>query len=108
MVLRDHSAAHHLYFIAQEAILNAVKHGRAALIKVKLEPVGSHGCLLTVRDDGVGLPGRLPAGPGMGIRIIKYRARMIGATVAIHSSPGGGTEVVCQFIREAKPNEALP
>jgi PAS domain S-box-containing protein len=101
----DDSAANHLYFIAQEAILNAVKHGKANLIEVKLEPAGDHGCVLTVRDDGRGLSHPLPAGPGIGIRIMKYRARMIGATVALRASPSGGTEVVCQFIREPKPVE---
>lgn len=100
VILRDHTAAHHLYFITQEAILNAVKHGKARSIQVKLEQAGSQGCVLTVRDTGVGLPVRPPASPGMGIRIMKYRARMIGATLAIQSHPGQGTEVICQFVRE--------
>ncbi len=97
VVLRDHTAAHHLYFIAQEAILNAIKHGRASFIEVSLQSAGEHGCVLTVRDDGAGLPSPLPVGPGMGLRIMNYRARMIGATLEIHSKPNGGTEVVCQF-----------
>ena len=101
VTVRDHSAAQHLYFIAQEAVLNAAKHGKAKSIQVKIEPVGSHGCTLTVRDDGTGMPKPPSTGPGMGIRIMKYRARMIGATITVESSPGAGTEVVCQLVREA-------
>jgi signal transduction histidine kinase len=96
VVLRDHTAAHHLYFIAQEAILNAIKHGKAGSIEVRLQSSGDHGCLLMVRDNGRGLPNPRPAGPGMGLRIMNYRARMIGATLEVHSS-NRGTEVVCQF-----------
>jgi PAS domain S-box-containing protein len=102
VVVRDHSVAHHLYFIAHEAILNAVKHGKAGSVEVQLVPDGNLGCVLTVRDNGVGLPGPLTSGPGMGIRIMKYRARMIGATLALHSPPGGGVEVVCHIIHKPK------
>jgi signal transduction histidine kinase len=105
VALSDHSAAHHLYFIAQEAILNAVNHGKADLIEVKIEACPNQGCILTVGDNGLGMPVPLPQGPGMGVRIMKYRARMIGATLAIHSRREGGTEVVCEFIREPRQSE---
>jgi PAS domain S-box-containing protein len=108
VVIRDHSAAHHLYFIAQESILNAVKHGKARLIQVKLDPAGHHGCLLAVCDDGVGFSDQSTPGPGMGIRIMKYRARMIGAVLAIDSPPGGGTRVVCQFLPGSEPGVGRP
>jgi two-component system sensor kinase FixL len=102
--VRDHSAAQHLYFIAQEAVLNAAKHGNAGLIQVRIEPAAGQGCILTVRDNGKGLPQPSMPGPGMGVRIMKYRARMIGATIAVESSPGEGTVVICQLVREAKPS----
>ncbi len=107
VALSDHSAAHHLYFIAQEAILNAVNHGKAGLIEVKIEPAPNRGCILSVGDNGLGMPVLPPQGPGMGIRIMNYRARMIGATLVIHSRPEGGTEVVCEFIREPRPSEVV-
>jgi PAS domain S-box-containing protein len=107
VVVRDHSFAHHLYFIAHEAILNAVKHGKAGSVEVQLVPDGNLGCVLTVRDNGVGLPGPLTSGPGMGIRIMKYRARMIGATLALRSPTGGGVEVVCHLIHKPKADEPL-
>ncbi len=99
VVIRDHTIAHHLYYIAQEAILNAVKHGRARRIQVRLEAAEQDQFLLAVRDDGVGLP--LPHTPsrGMGIRIMKYRARMIGAELQVGPRASGGVEVLCKFRR---------
>ena len=89
--------AHHLFYIAQEAILNAVKHGKAALIQVQLSAPNGEGYRLTIRDNGTGVTFPLPNGSGMGIRIMKYRARMIGADLDIAALPEGGTQVVCRF-----------
>ena len=98
----DPAVALHLYYIAQEAILNAVKHGKARHIEVRLAGSNGDGCTLTVRNDGAPLRPPSPQGRGMGVRIMKYRAKMIGATLTIHSPASGGTEVVCQLMREAK------
>jgi PAS domain S-box-containing protein len=111
IVIRDHTVALHLYYIAQEAILNAVKHGKAGCIEVRLAAVNGDDCLLTVRNNGAAptSPTSLsPPSRGMGIPIMKYRARMIGATVVIQSSPSGGVEVLCRFVREPKHHESLP
>ena len=105
VVLGDHSAAHHLYYIAQEAILNAVKHSKARLIEVSLRALDDQECTLTIQDDGVGLPNSWSKSPGMGIRIMKYRARMIAATIAFQAAPQGGTEVVCHFFRTPNPRK---
>src|SRR5581483_4774523 len=104
-VISDHTVALHLYYIAHEAILNAVKHGKAQRVEVRLAAINGDDCLLTVRNDGTTLTSLSAQGRGMGIRIMKYRARMIGATVIIQSSPSGGTEVLCQFTREPKRSE---
>lgn len=104
-VVGDQTLALHLYYIAQEAILNAVKHGKARHIEVRLAAANGEDCLLTVRNDGATLASPSTQGRGMGIRIMKYRARMIGATVRIQASTGGGTEVLCRFIREPKSGE---
>jgi len=104
IAVNDPAVALHLYYIAQEAIFNAVKHGRANLIEVDLAGVNGEGCTLTVRNDGAVLGTPSPRGRGMGIRIMKYRARMIGATLTIQSPPGGGTEVVCQVSRQLNPS----
>jgi signal transduction histidine kinase len=99
IVVSDPAVALHLYYIAQEAIFNAVKHGKANLIEVILAGSDGEGCTLTIRNDGAVLGTPSPRGRGMGIRIMKYRARMIGATLTIQSPPGGGTEVICQLGR---------
>lgn len=84
-----------LYRIAQEAVDNAVRHGGARRILLSLKYV-ARGIELAVRDDGRGLGrgGRLPAA-GLGMRLMRLRARLIGAS--LHFSPGlpRGTEVLC-------------
>lgn len=84
-----------LYFIAQEAVNNAIRHGRATDIEIAL---GSDAdtLTLTVRDNGRGLSERDNASSGMGIRIMQHRAAAIGATLGIAPHPAGGTAVVCR------------
>jgi PAS domain S-box-containing protein len=108
IAVRDHAVAHHLYFIAQEAILNAVKHGKARLIQVSLAADGVRGSVLAVQDDGLGLGAASSESPGIGIRIMKYRARMIGAEVQVRPRPEGGTELVCRFSCAARDPTDLP
>jgi two-component system CheB/CheR fusion protein len=93
----ENSAALHLYYIAQEAVQNAVKHGQASTVAISLSRADRR-CWLTVQDDGVGfqLPGG-GTGTGMGIRIMRYRALVIGATLDLKSQPGHGTQVTCVF-----------
>jgi signal transduction histidine kinase len=99
----DVSAGTHLYRIAQEAISNAVRHGKARRVQLLLEGVGTE-LILRIRDDGSGIapPGERRAA-GMGLRIMNYRARMIGANVEIRPMESGGTEVVCRY--HATPDE---
>ena len=58
---------------------------------------------LTVKDDGVGFPEGLEANGGMGLHIMNYRARMIGASLDIRRGAGGGTIVICSFHNENFP-----
>jgi len=92
----ENGAALHLYYIAQEAVLNAAKHGRANNISISLSRVNDR-FSLAIRDDGSGfeLSGR--GFGGMGIRIMRYRARVIGATLDLKSQPGQGTQISCAF-----------
>ena len=88
------AAANHLYRIAQEAISNAVKHGKAKRVDIRLE--SSDGQLsLSVRDDGGGMPSVLPEKRGIGLRIMQYRAHVIGGTLTAERDPAGGTIVRC-------------
>jgi two-component system CheB/CheR fusion protein len=96
--LHDNTAATHLYRIAQEALSNAVRHGKASHIDIHL--IGSEPHLkLRVQDDGVGFPDVLPDEGGLGVRSMQYRARIIGATLDIRKGPDGGTWVTCTLSR---------
>jgi signal transduction histidine kinase len=92
----DARTATHLYRIAQEAISNAVKHGRAKTITIALVQSGPD-ITLTITDDGCGMPGDRPTVKGMGLRIMDYRAEAIGAVMQIGSAPNQGTFVSCTF-----------
>ena len=67
--VHDVSCATHLYRIAQEAVANAVKHGRPRRIHIELQVAGDR-VTLTVTDDGIGLPEGAGKGDGMGLRIM--------------------------------------
>lgn len=85
-----------LYRIAQEAINNAVKHGKARHIDIGLQ-VRSERVTLLVKNDGIDFPEKSDRGSGMGLRIMRHRAGMIGASLDIKKSPRGGTVVSCAF-----------
>lgn len=92
----DNEVALHVYYIAQEALLNAVKHGQARRVELALETAGEH-FRLRVRDDGAGFQPDRPSPTGLGIRIMRYRAKVIGASLDLRSQPGQGAEVACLF-----------
>jgi len=96
VLVRDHASATHLYRIAQEAINNAIKHGKARQIAVRLT-AQSNQASLTVADDGRGFVVKPEQTSGMGLRIMKYRAGMIGATLEIRRANGRGMLVACLF-----------
>jgi PAS domain S-box-containing protein len=95
---KDNAVSTHLYYIMHEAVHNAVKHARAHHIHIRLtDRVGRIG--LTIRDDGTGISD-LDRVQGMGIKIMKYRAARIGASLDIFRDPGGGTRVVLEMEKE--------
>lgn len=96
VLIADPFAATHLYRIAQEAISNAVRHGRAKNIVVSLAP-GPAGGVLTVVDDGSGCATPMWESAGMGLRTMQYRSEMIGASLRVEPAEGGGTAVRCEF-----------
>lgn len=80
-----------LYWLAQEALNNAIKHARAGRILVSLTP-SPGGIRLEVADDGIGFdPERIRNGGGQGLRNMRERAAAIGARLAIEPRPEGGT-----------------
>jgi len=94
ILIRDSQLAGHLFRIAQEAVGNAIKHGRAKEILIQLE-ISKAGTVLRISDDGSGTPPFRQDGRGMGLRIMSYRAQVIGAKLGIVRRPGGGTVVTC-------------
>jgi PAS domain S-box-containing protein len=95
VTLKDNAMATHLYRIAQEAVSNAVRHGRARSVTIRL--CARAGTLeLNVEDDGAGLSAtRRRETAGMGLHIMDYRARMIGGTFQIGPGVHRGTKVCC-------------
>ena len=90
----DIEARTHLYRIAQEAVSNAIRHGRAHHIVISFEGLGERR-LLAVTDDGVGVSADARTKKGMGLRIMDYCARMVGATFDLQNLPAGGARAVC-------------
>jgi len=88
------SIASNLFRIAQEAVSNAVKHGRASEVTVTIK--GAENVLeLLIEDNGVGFPETLKEERGMGVDIMGYRARVINARLSIQAEQGRGTMVRC-------------
>jgi signal transduction histidine kinase len=96
VLIHSDFAATHLYRITQEAVRNALRHGKPRRIDINLSQREGQ-VRLTVEDDGVGLPEDAPAGSGLGIRIMGHRAAMVGGTVFVEPAPTGGTMVICSF-----------
>jgi signal transduction histidine kinase len=92
----DQDASIHVYRIAQEAVHNAITHGEANRISVSLSANGDS-ATLTVRDNGSGFRGSRSRGSGIGLEIMKHRARSIGGQLSVRSRPGSGTVVACTF-----------
>jgi two-component system CheB/CheR fusion protein len=85
-----------VYRIAQEAVNNAIKHGNATQIIVSLKDVGDR-FELRIHDNGTGFDPELKSLTGLGLRIMKYRAGLIGAQFTISSTEADGTLVICLF-----------
>jgi signal transduction histidine kinase len=90
----DPAVATHLYRIAQEAVSNAIKHGKASVIDISLSNTNDK-TVLMISDNGIGIGPGVQAGPGMGLRTMQYRAGRIGATLFIQADANGGTRVIC-------------
>lgn len=104
--MNDNTAATHLYRIAQEAVSNGVKHGHAKHVRISLS-ADAETLTLAVKDDGGGIGTLDPQRQGMGLRIMHYRAGMIGATLTLEKQRGGGTRVTCTLRKVRKERAAV-
>lgn len=96
ILIDDYVVANHLYRIAQEAVTNAVKHGKPKHVSIQLGGQKDK-IFMEIKDDGLGIPIKLNKSKGMGLRIMEYRAEMIRASLNIHRDDGHGTVVECIF-----------
>jgi PAS domain S-box-containing protein len=92
--ISDQAAATHLYRIAQEAVTNAIKHGKAGEVEISLTNTNNK-ILLAVSDNGIGFRSAVQAGTGMGLRTMHYRAGTIGAALLVQTQAKGGTRILC-------------
>jgi signal transduction histidine kinase len=96
----------HLYRIAQEAVNNAVKHAGASHIRIELERAAGQ-IRLCIADDGRGLPGELAPEDGMGLRVMDFRARLLGGGVKVESGAERGVCITC-ICPESLRRKAVP
>ena len=90
------SVAMHLHFIAQEAIMNAAKHSQASVITIRLSKEKDD-LIMTVQDNGGGFLAADRSRAGMGIGIMRYRAKAIGAVLELVTQPRQGTLITCKY-----------
>lgn len=100
VLIHDPATAGHLYRIAQEAVGNAIKHGKARNIVIRLD-ASEENTVLSIRDDGSGLPESPPKNRGMGMRIMAHRSAMINGKFSVRKAQPTGTLVTCEL--GAKP-----
>lgn len=103
----DPVTARELFRIAQEAVANALKHGKPTHVQITLD-VDENRILLCVENDGTPMAPEISRGTGMGLQMMRHRARLIGGTIGIDSSGPGGTEVVCEIPQRRNPSTTVP
>ncbi|UCE71430.1 MAG: PAS domain S-box protein [Nitrospiraceae bacterium] len=94
--ISNQTAELHLFRIAQEAVHNAARHGSPEHIGINF--VHEHDEIkMTNTDDGEGISEPNETKDGLGLKIMQYRAGMIGASCEIKPLPAGGTQVICVY-----------
>lgn len=95
---KDHEAETHLFRIAQEAVSNAVKHGKPKNITISLRHTSGTSGLMEIRDDGSGFQRQKSHRPeGIGIAVMRYRCGLFGGALEISTPSNGGASVRCRF-----------
>lgn len=103
--VKDSLTATHLYHIVQEATNNALRHGRPKRIDIRLN-ARPEALVLTVRDDGVGMAADAERPNGVGLRLMRYRASLIGGVLHIAPADEQGTLVTCTVPDWRRGNES--
>jgi hypothetical protein len=92
--------ADHVYRIVQEGLLNAARHSNCHAVVVSVR-ASTDSLVVAIADDGRGMPEGAGDGGGLGLRMMRYRARLLGATLRVESPPDGGTRLVVAASRRA-------
>lgn len=100
VLVYDHAISTNLYYIAQEAVNNAIKHSQARHITIGLY-AGWKSSSMMISDDGIGLPVNI-TGNGRGMHTMTYRARLFGATLEFGPGTTGGAVITCTFDNHAR------
>lgn len=93
-IMLDESVATHLYRIAQEGVLNAARHAAATRIQLRLRVAGPD-LELQVADDGNGFDPLQHGRGGTGLRVMGFRAQLVGGYLSVESRSGAGTVLRC-------------
>jgi signal transduction histidine kinase len=93
--MRDSAVATQLYRIAQEAATNAAKHAAAEQIDICIS-VDDSELTLAIMDDGVGFPSNSSDSKGLGVRLMRHGAALIGGTFNIRRNGQRGTVATCK------------
>jgi signal transduction histidine kinase len=104
--ITDNGVAFQLFRIAQEACTNAVRHASPSRIEILLTTGREN--RLEISDDGKGLDPAEPALPGMGMSMMKFRARAMGGSLRFLPRDPSGTIVRCRFENKCVPDGNLP
>lgn len=94
VIVEEPATAEHLFRITQEGVSNAIRHGRATTVEILLQEIDTR-ILLSISDDGVGLPESLSDRKGMGLQIMAARSQFIGGQFSLSSKPSGGANLTC-------------
>lgn len=87
----------HLFRIAQEAVNNALRHGKPKQVKLSLQRHGEDECVLKIENNGSVLTKDNSGSDGIGLRVMDYRANLIGGRLQVQNGRRGGVCVTCRF-----------
>jgi PAS domain S-box-containing protein len=107
VLVHDDAVATHLFYIAREAVNNAIKHGHPRQIVIRLAADHNQGTL-TIEDDGCGIGNVASSNKGMGLHLMNYRARVVGGSLQVRRVASGGTVVACLFPVLSSPDGDRP
>lgn len=94
--LNDESIIKEIYYIIDESVMNSLKHSGCSRIRIEMNPINRM-IELKIIDNGSGIPYDLSKDSGVGLEIMKYRARAIGGFLDVVNLPEGGVMVRCVF-----------